>query len=259
MYLRNFILRRKIKLVQLADIIINDMNITRNDIVMIHTSLRNINLIDSHPEDLIHLLKMIVGTQGTLLMPTFSESHYKNLNSELLYKIRSASIRFDLINESFRQMPDTIQSCLPTESFAAWGKMTKSLSEENSKSENGFDAKNLFGKLCLLSAKIIGIGVSLTDFSFLHTIGDILYKDYPERYSKPIKKINVDSTGEKFTGHYLHDLSDIIKSKSSDEISKFFEEVELRTFKKRGIPFFWLSAEKVYNKILVLSKSGISG
>jgi aminoglycoside 3-N-acetyltransferase len=214
MYLRNLILKRKIKLVQLADIIINDLNIKRNDIVMVHTSLRNINLIDSHPEDLIYLLKMIVGTQGTLLMPTFSESQYQALNYELPDNIRSASIRNDLINELFQQMPDAVQSNLPSESFAAWGTMAKSIADSSYKSGT-LDNNELFFKLSLLKAKIIGMGVSLTDFSFLQ-----------------------------------HNLSDIIKSKSPDEISKFCEEGELRTFKKRGIPFFCINAEKVYNKTL---------
>jgi aminoglycoside N3'-acetyltransferase len=222
MYLRNLILRRKIKLVQLADIIINDLNIKRNDIVMVHTSLRSINLIDSHPEDLIYLLKMIVGAQGTLLMPTFLENQYQSLNYKLTSNNRSASNRYDLINELFRQMPDTIQSCVPAESFAVWGKMAKEIAEDNYISDTTFDKNEFFYKLFLIKAKIIGLGVSLTDLSFL-----------------------------------THNILDIINYKSQGEISKFFEEGELKTFKKRGIPFFWISAEKLYNKTLALSKNRI--
>lgn len=216
MHFRNLILKRKINLVQLADIIINDLNIKRDDVVIVNISLRNINLIDSKPEDLIYLLKMIVGTMGTLLMPTFSENQYRTLNSKLTYKVRTGSIRYDLINELFRQMPDTFQLGLPAESFAAWGKQAKSMAEGPYKSDL-FDKNEPLFKLHLLKAKIIGIGVTLKDFSILQ-----------------------------------RNLSDIVKFNSQNDLSKFFEEGELKSFKKRGLPFYYIDAEKVYNRTLLL-------
>jgi hypothetical protein len=251
MYLGNFVLKRKFKLVQLADIIINDMNITRNDIVMVYTSFRNINLIDSHPEDLIYLLKMIVGTQGTLLMPTFEENLGSIINSRLPYNKRSTFFRNDSINELFRQMPDTIQSYYTAKSFAAWGKMAKKITEDHNKSELPYYNNDLFFKLSLYKAKIIGIGVSLTDISF----GDTLDKESPKRHPEPMEKENIDSTREKFASHYLNTFYDIIKSKSPHEISELFAVDELRVFKKREILFFRADAEKVYNKVISLTKS----
>jgi|ERR1035437_713652 aminoglycoside N3'-acetyltransferase len=202
--------KSKIKLVQLADIIINDMHITRNDIVMVHISLNSLNLIDSTPADLIYLLKMLVGSGGTLLMQTSSESY---TNHKLVNQVPDALLRNELINELFRKMADTFQITDTAEKYAVWGGMAKNISEENNIIKKVNDKDNFFSKLCQMNAKIIGIGTPVSDLTLFYTEGG----------------------------------------------SKFFDGYELKVFKKRGIPFFWLSAEKVYNKILVLSKSGISG
>lgn len=174
MYFSYIILKRRINLVQLADIIINEMNITRNDTVMVHSSLNKLKLIDSQPEDLIYLMKMLVGTQGTLLMPILKEN----------------------------------QVLLPAESFSAWGKLAKQISEDTLTSENASDKNDLIHKLSHLKAKIIGIGDPMTELSFLHT-----------------------------------------STKTANAIM---------TFRKRGIPFFVVNAEKVQDKTLLLSGSGIT-
>lgn len=257
-YFKNYLLKRNIKLAKIADIIINDMNITRNDIVMVHTSLQYINLVDSQPEDLIYLLKMIIGSRGTLLMPTFARNHYTVLNSELPYNIRNAFCSTGLINEVFRQMPDTIQSCHPLKSVAAWGRMANYFTEDHYKSEFAFDQNSPFYKLFLLKAKIIGIGVPLEYFSFLHTVDDTNDKYFPKRYSEPIKKEIIDSNGEKKFGYYRYNLPEVVKQTSPYRISKYFEEDEMREFKKSGVPFFWANAEKVYDKTLYLAKKGIT-
>jgi aminoglycoside N3'-acetyltransferase len=216
-YFKDSFLKRKIKLVRIADILINDMNIARNDIVMVHTSLRYINLIDSKPEDLIYLLKMIIGTGGTLLMPTFRENQNEFLSSELTNDLRSSIVSYGLINELFRRMPDTIQGSHQVESFAAWGKLAKSIAENHYSSDNGFDNNSLFYKLSLLKAKIIGIGVPLSNISFFH--------------------------------------SDDINLRPLFMISKHIKEDEAKDFKRRNIPFFWLDSESVYNRALLLAKN----
>jgi aminoglycoside 3-N-acetyltransferase len=170
-FFRNSILKRRIKLVQLADIIINDMKITRNDIVMVHASLDNINLVDFKPEDLIYLLKMIIGIGGTLLMPAFQETQNKVPVSKLPHAICKGFSRYELINELFSQMPDTILSPCPAGTLAVWGRMAKNISEENNIIEKENDKDNFFGKLCQMNAKIIGIGTPVSDLTLFYTEG----------------------------------------------------------------------------------------
>ncbi len=80
----------------------------------------------------------------------------------------------------------------------------------------------------------------------------------PKRYSEPIKKEIIDSNGEKKIGYYRYNLPEVVRQTSPYRISKYFEEGEMREFKKSGVPFFWANAEKVYNKTLCLAKKGIT-
>lgn len=209
MYFRNYITRRKIKLVQLADIIANDLNIKRNDIVMVNCSLSHITLSDSKPEDLIYLLKMIVGTNGTLLLPVYSKDH-PSAGSGI--EVQGTNINNNLVYELFRQMPDTFQSSNSAEPFAAWGSMAKKIAEDHSEGGDEIEPKDLLYKLCQMKAKIIGIGVPVTDYFFQHLISKSNNKESNRR-------------------HY-------------DETSKNFKDDELKVFTKRGILFYMVRAEK---------------
>lgn len=257
-YLKNSFIRRNISLEKIAEIVIKDMNLDRNDIVMVHTSLHYINLIDSQPEDLIYLLKMIVGTEGTILMPVYSKNHYKVLYSKSPFNVKDTLCSTGLVNEVFRQLPDTIQSCHPLKSVAAWGKMAYYFTKDHYKSEFAFDQNSPFYKLFLSKARIIGIGVPLANFSFLHTIDDTNEQYFPKRYSEPIIKECIDTNGDKIIGNYRYNLPEIVESVSPYRILKYFEKDEMREFKKNGIPFFCADAEKVYNKTLSLAKRGIT-
>jgi aminoglycoside N3'-acetyltransferase len=137
MSLSDIIFNRKIKLVRLADIIIYDLNIKRNDTLYVHSSFRKLKLSDSNPEDFTYLLKMLVGTQGTLLMPNFSDN----------------------------------QEIQKDRSFLAWGKMSVQISEDPLVDETGLEYNDLLERLSNLNAKIIGIGNPLNELPFVHASG----------------------------------------------------------------------------------------
>lgn len=220
MYSGKLIKTKKIKLVELADLIINDLHITRNDVVMVNISTPDINIFDAKPEDFIHLLKMIVGTNGTLLMPTYSDSRQHHLNYGQSEDGKDFDIHADPIRELFRKLPDTFQSSLPSESFAAWGKLAKKITENHQKGEPFIEKNDLFYKLSLFNVIMVGVGVATTDT---------------------------------FISHYMYGLSDFMKSKTPDELSGFFTADEYRVLNKRGIHLFRVQTTKVYNKITALS------
>jgi aminoglycoside N3'-acetyltransferase len=257
-YLKSKIVRRDVKLENIAEVILNNFRLSRGDIVMVHTSLKYINLVDSRPEDLIHLLKMVIGTEGTLLMPVYARKHYDVLYSGKTLDIRNTLCSTGLINEVFRQMPDTIQSCHPLKSVAAWGRMACSLTDTHHLSELAFDENSPFYKLYLAKGKIIGIGVPLANFSFLHAIDDTNDQYFPRRYSVPVLKECIDIDGNKRQGYYRHNIPEVVERVSPYRISKYFQYDEMREFKIKGVPYFWADSVKVYNKTLSLATKGIT-
>jgi aminoglycoside N3'-acetyltransferase len=211
--------KRKIELVELADIFISDMKLTRNDIVMINSSLRKFNLADSQLKDLIYFLKMIVGTEGALLIQSHTDSAFSDPETKLPQNIASSIYR-DLLKIEFPQMIDIIKIGKPSELFSVWGKTPKYFKEDHSGNEFESGNKNLLYKLSLLKAKIIGLGVPFADLTFLN-------------------------------------ISDTYFPLSQDIILKYFKEDELRFFIKRGIQYYWVDAEKVYQRALLLVNNRI--
>ncbi len=163
--LRFSFFKKNIKLVELADILINDLKIKRNDVLMVHADLNIFKLEDSQPEDLIYLLKMLVGRGGTILMPANTHQEDKISDLSALHRIKLNSR--ESIVESFSQMPDTLRYHLREEQFVVWGKMVDYLAGINSgKTEEPVNT-GIYNKLSFIKGKIIGIGVSISAASGL--------------------------------------------------------------------------------------------
>lgn len=112
----------------------NDMHVTRNDKVVAYISLDKIKLIDSKPEDLIYLMKMIIGLKGMLLIPVLEELNNKdNLSDQLTY----------------------------------WGTVPENIRAELN-SINRLDTGKLRMFLKELKVKIIGIGKAGTEISIIN-------------------------------------------------------------------------------------------
>lgn len=245
-----FFLTKRIKLVQLADLLINDLNLNRNDIVLVNVSLTRFNLIDSTPTDLIHLLKMIVGTQGIILMPGISVDSDNDLSTGGSENKVKGLAKDELINSIFRKLPDTVQSLLPSQSFSAWGSKAKLMTEIQQQSGLNTENNDLFFRLFKYQAKIVGIGVPLNDF-YLYPV--------PEKTNKlinpePIEDVRITSSGDGSGTHFLNKFQDIIRSKSQLELSEIFTEDEVKVISKGGIPFFRIDAEKAFSKVIITNK-----
>ena len=211
---------RNIRLVHLADIIINHMNIRRNDVVMVHPSLHNLNNCDFQPEDLIYLLKMIIGTEGTLLMPVFGKINLTQINTQPQHDKQDPFWGNDLISEAFQDMPDTIRVNYPGYTLAAWGKHANSMAETINNTNLNLDKVSLGYKLNQLKAKFIGLGMPFKKKLF-------------KKYSNQAKS---KTLSPKYTNK--------VNNESVELILDLFKENEFKMFTKQGISFIWIESEK---------------
>lgn len=146
--------KRKIRLVQLADILVNDMHIKRNDFILVHASMTTISLTDASNDDLIFLLKMLVGVDGAILMPVHSNDSQKN----------KPDLISDPLSELFSKMPDTVRLINHSVTYAMWGKLTKDASAGNVKIGEEPGLMKLLENTDEMNIKTIGIGVPATDY-----------------------------------------------------------------------------------------------
>lgn len=168
--MRNYGAKSSIKLSDIANILINDFGITFGDTIIVHTSYRNILKCDYEPEDLIYLLKTIVGSEGNIIMPSFRRT--EDFKAGKPFNVKKTIGYSGLINEILRRDSDSLRSAHPWKSCVVWGKDAKYLVEDHWRSVRAFDEKSPYSKAMKLNGKFVGIGVNYDHCSFLHTVED---------------------------------------------------------------------------------------
>lgn len=174
------------KLVLKKDIIdsIKKVGIVNGDTVMVHTSLSSIGFVCGGPQIVIEALLEVVGSEGTIMMPTQS---WKNLDPEAgvhweepkewWQAIRENWPAYDkritptntmgAVAEMFRNWTGAFRSDHPARSVAAVGKNAEYLTKDH-------DLSNIFGigspidKLYQLKGKVLLIGAGYDKNTSMH-------------------------------------------------------------------------------------------
>lgn len=169
-----------------ADLVndLENLGLSKGDVVMVHTSLKEIGYVCGGAQTVIEALIEVVGCEGTIMMPTQS---WKNLDPETGVhwdaeendwdKIREGWPAYDkritptntmgAVAEMFRQWPGCIRSDHPARSVCAWGKYAEYLTLEHTLS-NIFGEGSPIAKLYELDAKVLLLGVGYDKNTSIH-------------------------------------------------------------------------------------------
>ncbi|MCD4650173.1 MAG: AAC(3) family N-acetyltransferase [Candidatus Cloacimonetes bacterium] len=248
--------KTKVILEEIVDILINKLQITYGDTLIVHTSLSRFQLTNALPEDVYYVLQKCVGAKGNILMPTFIP--VKHLLSTEPYYAGNVPGHNGLINELFRMEPSVLCSTHPWKPIAVWGADAQELISEHHLSERAFDKHSPYYKAMALGAKIIGIGTSFQYLSFAHVIEDVHPELFPPIYTEPIDKICYSVNGEKIAARFGHILPIAQKHHSFENIRKHIDDSFAREFKYREIYFSIADSKKLYMRMLELAQQGIT-
>ena len=173
------------------------MGLQKNDVVMVHTSLKSMGYVCGGAQTIIEALIEVVGEEGTLMMPTQS---WRNLDPEEGVHWEADESDWKLIRdhwpaydkhitptnimgavaEMFRQWPGSIRSDHPARSVCAYGKYAEYLTKDH-------DLSNIFGegspiaRLYELDGKVLLLGVGYDKNTSLH-LADIR-AEYPGKHN----------------------------------------------------------------------------
>ena len=179
--------------------LINDLiklGLEKGDVVMVHTSLKNIGYVCGGAQTVIEALIEVVGSEGTIMMPTQS---WKNLDPETGVHWDADEADWDMIRgnwpaydkditptntmgavaEMFRQWPGSIRTNHPARSVCAWGRHADYLSKEHTLS-NIFGEGSPIAKLYELDAKVLLLGVGYDKNTSIH-LADVR-AEYPGKH-----------------------------------------------------------------------------
>jgi aminopeptidase-like protein/aminoglycoside N3'-acetyltransferase len=164
------------------------VGIRRGDIVFFQVSHLTLGLVECGSsgqevcEFLYSAMREVIGPEGTMLLPAFSFSFYRNEDFDVqstagIQGAWSSSLEFI---EYFRLLPGVVRSADPILSVAGLGARAEELLTRLPNSSFGTDC--LYERLMKSEGKICGIGIGLADSPFVHYVEEIV--GVPFRYKK---------------------------------------------------------------------------
>jgi aminoglycoside 3-N-acetyltransferase len=183
--------------------VIRDIGLKKSDIAFVHSDLNKFGVIKDkkgrlqlllHPETLFNAFQNVLGENGTLVVPAYTNLWPK----AKLFSLKDTPTNSGAFSEYVRQNKNSLRSYHPWLSIAAIGKKGFEIVRNIDKSS--YDPQLPYGKLHQLNAKMVMVGVpycSLKDYVEVE-------RGVPYRYSKYfIWKIENDD-GEVFEDIFEH-------------------------------------------------------
>lgn len=130
---------------------LEELGLKRNDTVIVHSSWRAFIGFEGNPEDVINVICEIIGENGTILMPAFSEN-----KDEFYYDAPSCA---GVLSEVFRKKYNVIRSLDTNFSMIGIGKKAEELLLSHIDSSYYFDEKSPYYKAIKNNAKILLLGL----------------------------------------------------------------------------------------------------
>lgn len=154
--------------------VLTEQGIGKGDVVMLHSSLSQIGLVEGGAETVIRSVLEVIGKEGTLAMPSFPGFGFNidYLRTNPVFDVKNTPSRMGIITETFRRMPNVKRSLHPTEPVCALGPKADYLTKDHFGQLTPYTAQSPFGRLAELNAKILLLGVDLKTLSNLHTLED---------------------------------------------------------------------------------------
>jgi len=225
--------------------VLNGVGVFSDDVVMIHgdAGVAAQFLSVQRDEQLNHLMNEIVefaGTEGTVVVPTFSYSFTKQQD----FDVRNTPGDIGLFSEAFRKLPIALRSKNPNFSVASIGRYAMDF--RKARIDDAFGVDTAFDLLHKLKGKIVCLGCEFNRVTFVHYLEQSI--GVPYRYFKTFSGEVLDEKSSKFINarYYVRDLDldkrvdlDLLKERGVDR-----GLVSIGTFGR--FPVFSIGADDFY-------------
>lgn len=242
------------------EILSNDLGIKNGDLVMIHSSLDQLNL-DFPSINSLNLILNLIGENGTVLFPTFPKlNSYNFLESGEVFKVYRTPSHMGLLSELARRHTKAVRSIHPTKSVVAIGPLAEELCGEHHNSILPYDSQSPFYKIYQRSGKAVGLGVKTTYFSAVHVIDDLIPDKLPVKpYHKKIyeAKCILKDKSELVVKTPAHDMSKM-HFDLPDFFKKHYNNHLCKDIQIAGSDYFVADLKPLFDDMLNKANNGIS-
>ncbi|QQE12239.1 AAC(3) family N-acetyltransferase [Planctomycetota bacterium] len=154
------------------------MGLEEEDVVLVHSSFKSLGLEkgDGEPRDVIEALKLVLGEDGTLLLPSLSYEYCHE--GQRKFDLTTMKSCVGVIPETFRKMEGVVRSMHPTHSVSGWGKMARALLGEHHLDDTPCGGKSPFAKVRDVGGKVLMLGCGLEPNTSMHGVEELVKPRY---------------------------------------------------------------------------------
>lgn len=251
-------LRSPLSEAQLLQILVDELGVGNGDTVFVHSSIDQLNL--GFPfYRVLPLLQDLVGGQGTLLFPTYPQlSSYEFLRRGEVFDVRKTPSYTGILSEVARRQANAARSLHPTKSVCALGSAAHELTRDHHKSPYPYDVCSPYYRITGFDGKMIGLGVSTANLSYVHCVDDAFKQNFPVQpyHAQLFAATCLNAEGEKvIVETYAHDMR-----KMNHNIPRFMKThvssgacVDLNL---GGVKFFRADARRLFDEMSRLAETG---
>ena len=244
----------------LTAILTRDLQLVSGDTVFIHSSMDQLN--PAFPfYRILSVLREVVGASGTLLFPTYPRlSSHEFLAKGDVFDVRKSPSYTGILTEFARRQPGAVRSLHPTKSVCAIGLNAGALTESHHLSPYPYDRQSPYRKIIDFGGKVIGLGVSTRNLSFVHCVDDELKEEFPIKpyHSKLFEAKCINYEGKVETVRtYAHDLSQM-RHNIPRYMRMHIPSEACQDLKIVRRNFFRVDAKQLFEAMLLQARAGVT-
>lgn len=175
------------------------IGIKKNDSVLVHSSLSKIGFVEGGPKTLVEALFDVVGSEGTILFPSFPAigRNKTHLEEHPFFDINNTPSQMGAVTEYFRKLDGVYRSFHPTDAVCAKGPLAEFYTNSHFGQLTPYNEQSPFRKLCSKNGKILMLGTTLNGAcTNLHTLEDAVSFKFPVYDEKIFEVSMLDAQGK---------------------------------------------------------------
>jgi len=163
------------------EIALRGLGIADGDTVLLHSSFDAFEGFSGKPSDVLAVLSNILGSRGTLLVPTmpFTGTAVAYAGTDPIFDVLRTPSRMGLLTELFRRSPGVMRSLHPTHAVAASGARAVQMIQGHESALTPCGVGSPYHKLLECNGRILLLGTDISVLTFFHTLEELLEGELP--------------------------------------------------------------------------------
>lgn len=177
---------------------IKNMNITSNDTLLIHSSLKSLGYVEGGASTVVEAFMEVIN-DGLLIFPTHTWGIIRN--DDETFDVNNTPSNVGAIPNAALDTKKFIRSNHPTHSVCAYGKNALEYVKLDNYAKTPCGKDCCFGALKNMNAKILFLGAPLSKNTFIHSIEEEM--NVPDRFTSHIYHFKTKDVNENIIDYYM--------------------------------------------------------